>query len=798
MSLKEVLQLIAKGKHYYLTVIGSLSLMLAMVFSVFSLMSLVYWQPLPYDESDKLYWLEGTMEYQGAQAPMTNHNNLDFVRTNSNSISGLGAYYSWSKYKLTGLLSRPDVPVIMASHELFDILGTRAFMGRLFSTTEAAGNRQPSAILSYEVWQTQFNADPEIIGKKTMLNQRSFTIIGVTQPDLVLPQSTEAAKAIWLPFDMDEQLNPKTFGGYAGDLKAVIRLQEGQDVNTATQELTRLMAQAAEIHTPTIVKRAPVSAKVTSYIKAVQGDSGKLVFMLLGGALLLTLIGIINLSSLQLARAVGRTQQKAIAAAFGASRRQLFLDIVKHNLATVSVATGIALILTFSAFGLISELAAGSIPRLNELSLNLPVLMLVILTAALLVLVFSWAELGSINYDHLQKNLQCSGKGTGKQISTGISHSLIGLQLGLSLFTLVACSQVMHQTLSEAWRPTGINTESLATLTLNLAEIASKEERNNLYRSVISELTALDEIIDISYSSEARLPAELNYSGIKNAKGEVVASARIIQQDLKQLDFYGLSVEGEPFTEADIDSLAPVALINERLASRLPKPITAQKISFEFGSTLYQVKGVVANTYFPGDSQQEIAEVYLPRPYKGTRDAVLLLQLDPNLLPPSLAQVYALISNVHPKLDIITYSQVTDDFHEISSQSRFAAIIASILAACSLVMITAGIFGIVSYLVKMKQYDLGVHLAFGASLKGLLKSQLLQLTQPILASLILSTSIIFFITGYVRTQPELIFSLNWSLSALVIGIILMLASLACFIPLRKVIQANPIKALHND
>ena len=798
MKLKDLIHLFSRNKQYYLTVIGSLSLMLAMVFSVFSLMSLVFWQPLPYKDSEGLHWLEGNMVYQGTTFPGTNPRNLEFVAANSQSISGYGAYFKWSSYKLSQDIQRPEVDVIMATHELFDVLGTTAFMGRLFNQEEAFGNKQPSAILSHHIWQKHFDSDPQIIGKKVHLNQRSFTIVGVTQPNLVLPQEKDAATAIWLPFDMDEQVNPKTFGGYSSNMKAIVRLQEGISPDSALDEFKKLMLQGAELHTPNMVKEYPIGAQLTYFVDAIRGDSVKLVFMLLGGVVLLLLIGVINLSSLQLARAVGRTKQQAIAAAFGASKRQLLSEVIKHNLSLVLLSSLIALVLSISSFGLIKGIGEDAIPRLNELSINLPVLGLALLTAIVLAAIFSWAELSSVNYDKLQQNLQSSGKGTGKQIKTSVSHTLIGLQLGLALLTLVACSQVVFKTLSEALRPTGINTENLATLHLNLAEIESEPQRENLFRSLKSELQALPSVQDMSYSSDPVYVPTINIDNVKNAKGEMLTSSRKVSQDLNQFNLLGLTVRGEDFTESDISSKAPVVIINQRLADFLPKPVLGQKLNLSNTGKLYTVKGVVPNINYPGASFKETSVIYYPRSYQQAREATLLLKLNPNQNTPTLAEMYQTVIKVHPKLDILEYSTVSNSFAELSQQTRFAAIIAGVLALCSLIMVTAGIFGIVSYLVRMKQYDLGVHLAFGATLKGLRKEQLLKLSKPLSISLFFAASLVYFASGYVRTTPELLFTLNWALYALVILLLLLLAAIACFIPLNQVIKANPIKSLRNE
>lgn len=798
MSLWPLWRIVARARHYYLTVTGSLMLLLTMIFVVFSLISVVYWQGLPYKDSEQLYWLEGTLAYQGSTTTGTNPNNLRYVGNNSRSLAAWAGYFSWSEYKLSGLTERPSVPVLMASHNLFDVLGTSAQLGRLFSALEAEGNQQPSAILSDAVWRRYFAADPEIVGKKLQLNQRSFTIVGVTAADLVLPQNPQAAEAVWLPFDMDEQFSVQQFGGYAGGLKAVVRLQNGVSAAQAEEELSALMLKAAALHTPELAAEYPAGARLSLFTDAVRGDSGRLVLMLLAGVTLLTLIGLVNLSSLQLARAAGRQQQLAICAAFGATRRQLFLQVLQHNLLVVSVAALLALVLSRSCFGLIADIAGDTIPRVNELAISVPVLLAVLCSVLLMVLLLSLAELSAINPDALQQTLQSSGKGVGRQIRHGVSHSLIGLQLCLSLLILIASTHVVRHTLQEAWRPTGVQTEGLWSLQLNLAAISDAGTRQNVMQGVMAELKKLPGLQQVSYSSEPRLPLVLNFESVRNALGEVLTSARVIWMDDQQLPLYQLAVEGQTFQQQELDGGSQSVLINQRMAAMLPKPVTAQKLSLPHSQQLYSIRGVVADTAFPGASHLEVPEVYLPGRYQQERSAALLLQFSADAPVPALAALYQLLQPVSPLLDVLSYQAVSAEFAGISHKLRFAAVIAGLLALVSVIMVAAGVWGIVNYLLRMKKFELGVRQAFGASQRQLLHEQLSMLAKPILTALFFSACLVLFLTGWSRTQPDWQLQPDALLFLLNLLLLLTLAALACWVPLRQILRNEPMRALRHD
>ena len=797
MKLKSILQLFSKNKQYYLTTILTLSLMLTVVFIVFSLTSLVFWKPLPYSNNDNLFWLEGTMDYQGTTFPGTNTRNLRYIESNSQDIDGFGAYFKWSQYKLTEKVTRPEVDVIMATHRLFDVLGASPFMGRLFNEKEKLGNHQLSAILSYHVWKEYFNSEQKIIGKKIRLNNRNFTIVGVAQPEMVLPQEDSAYKAIWIPFDMDEKLNPKTFKGYSWAIKSVVNLKPNVSYQVASENISDLMKKAAELNTPNIYKQYPIGAKLTPFVEAVKGDSVKLVYTLLCGAVLLLSISIVNLSNFQLSRAIMQRKKRAISASFGATKIQLYKEVTFHNLLVTTLSSVIALFMTYISFGVVKELITDLLPRTESLSINYPVFLLVIITIIFITVVFSIIEFRNTNFTKLNNDIQSSGKGSGVQVRNKVVHIIIGIQLSLGLIVLVSSGHVLYSMLKESYRPTGLNTDFLSSIHISLANVKSKVERENLFRNLVNEIKKINGVEAVSYSSESRLPAEININSIKFNEN-VITSARKITQDLLQFDLYKLTIEGDNFTESEITSQIPVVIINERLAGYLPKPTIGQKISIGDSNLKYTIKGIVSNTDFPGSSNREIAEVYLPSNYEGQKKAVLLIKLKQESIQPNLTALYSTLTKIHPQLDILKYSTVEEDFDEISRASRIGAMLALSLALSSLILVIAGIYGIVNYMIRLRRYHLGIHLSFGATPKKLLTENMLELHKPIIGSVIFSSSLIYFVSGYVRTKPEILFELNWLVFSVSIILLMCITFISCFLPLYRAVKLNPIFSLRNQ
>jgi len=800
MLIKSALHAFKRAKQYYLTTVFTLAITLSMVLTVFSLVDLVFLAPLPYTQADDLYLLEGGVKtvqavHRGSGRP----NVSNYIEDNNDVFTAFANYHRWTKYKLYDQVDRPEVQGILASHNLFQVLGTKAELGRLFDKTEMLGNKQPSVVLGYRTWQNHYQGDKNIIGKKIQLNQRRFTVIGVAPDDLVLPAYQNINDAVWLPMDMDEVWDIKTSGNWGmGAFKSVVRLKTNMDLDVVGSQLNKLTLAAVELHNPGMLKDYLPFSYVTQFRPAIQGDSADIVFMLLVGVLLLMAIALINLASMQLARAVTKIKTVAISFAFGASNKQLLVESLKHNIAVIGTAVLLALIFTMLSFSLVQTLASDSIARLDSLGLSLNTCLFALLLTAGIALLYSYLELKVVNEENLTACLQSSGKGVGKQMSAGASHVLIGLQVTFSFMVLVAACHVVLFTLSEALRDKGLDAQDKWSLIVNYSQVEGKEQRINIHKSLMNQIEQLNAVNDVKASSESQFPIEHNNNQVFDEQGNFLGQ---VLQPKVTADYFsnlGLALIGNDFIKGDSELENFPVIINQRLADKISAntaEVVGSKISHD-KKTFYTVKGVVANINYPGNETFEYMKVYKPGNYKGQRQYSFLLNANDNGALEE--EIKKTLLTVDSRLDMVRLTTLEQQFSILSMKYLSAAWIAITLASISLLMVCIGINGIVNYMVQVRRYDLGVRLAMGADNKRLLKDSLIELMQPVIMSLVFSFSFSFMLLGYSKTLPEFTLAPDWLLVAGIFVGFVLVSLLVSFIPVQQTLTKDPIKALRNE
>ena len=675
MIIKSAIRAFKRAKQYYLTTVFTLAITMSMVLSVFSLVDLVYFSPLPYEKNENLYLLEGTIAAEGFNGVGTNPLIIDYIAKNNEFFDDVAIFHNWTDYKLYDQVIRPEVQVVLASSNLFSMLGITAELGRLFNQSEEFGSKQQVVILSYRLWQDVYEGDSDVIGRKIQLNQRRFTVIGVAKDNLLLPQYNEINRSVWIPLDMDETFNPKNSGAFMGAYKAIVRLAPAADLETIAKKINTVAYQGAERYMPNVLKDFSVGAKLTPFRQAIQGDSGNIVLMLLVGVSLLMLIALINLSSMQLARAVAKIKTVAISFAFGATSKQLLAESFKHNILLIGFSVVLAWGLTIFSFSLVKVLAQDSIQGLDTLGLSVNTIIFSISLAVIIALLYSYIELSVVKEQSLISSLQSSGKGVGKQMSTGTSHALIGLQVAFSFMVLIAASHVVLMTLSEALRANGINTKDKWSLTINYSNIKDSAARINAHKSLFIQMAELPAINTVEPISEPRLPQKSNVNKVTNEQGKYIAQTRQIRVSDGYLSALGLSIVGDDFKPGDSELTTFPVMINQRLADLMnqdTRSLIGQKISMN-GKNYHPIIGVVANTYVPGDSSNETYEVYLPKNYNGWRQYSFLISASDNALV--VEQVRELALKIDPRLDISQLTTLKEQFDDKRQRHMAAAVL---------------------------------------------------------------------------------------------------------------------------
>ncbi|MDR7122419.1 ABC transporter permease [Rheinheimera soli] len=755
---------LSKAKGYAATVVLTLGLTLGTLIAMFNLNYQILAAPLPYPDDEQLVvgsasWLakDGSVLFQRVLPNST----FPVYQQLSDKVSDHALYgYSFTDLTLRDLANSPVIQVAYATSGFMRMYQMPMLHGRAFSQEEDTGSHQPVAVLSEQIWRSHYNADPALVGRSVRIGERDYKVIGIASSRFSEPRliSTARHTDVWLPWDFNPVV-PRDRSSVSGWQFYLAKLKSPDLRQAFAQELTALTNDRyQEAALPGQAGRSLVfNAEPLRQI--LHGDSGSRTLWMLAGSMLLLLIAATNIMNLLFSRAARQQRAMSIQVALGAQRRHILGTILAELSWLMLGALLLAFAVAEAAYALLRQYAADSLPGIATLGLDWPVLLFAILSCLLLGLIFGQLINTQINYRAIQKNLQSSGKGSGVQISRRTRQWLICAQVTLAAMLLVCCLQVLLQALTQLHQDVGFASRDRYQITIDDATPAPAaglpgDQRLALLRQRNMELSQVRDILLQHPAVEAA--AVTNYPpvsfdglfGVLNAVADPAESTQSLISRYTSTDQYYLPLfaipllQGRNFTAQEVSTQALVIIINQTFAEKLRPDgqVLGLRLHNQTGSQSYEVIGVSANHQLPDAwSAIEPNRSYMPRSVTGT--ASLALQLKPGMSIDKTA-INQAMAQVSPQFKAAALHSMADNIDRVLLRNYLAAAVTTALVVLSFVLAAIGIYGVLSYSVQLRRFELGVRMAIGARPGTILRQLLGENLKPVLAGLVLAAALL--------------------------------------------------------
>jgi predicted permease len=705
------------------------------------------------------------------------------------------------------------------------LLGVKPQLGHAFNPEDHSLGFTLEVLISDGLWSRAFGRDPQILGRSLRLDNDLYQVVGVMPAGYHDPGRTagERDTEVWAGSNFDAAPAPPPIRGAHFMVEVIGRLAPGLTVAQAQSRVDALVASLQKQFPNNYAPQSAWRVRLVPLKDTIVGDVRQSLVLLLGAVGLVLLIGCVNIANLLLARASGRAREMAVRQALGGARTRLMSQLLTESLLLSLIGGALGLATLFCTKKFLLQLIPDSLPRLRDISTNLPVLLFALGTTLVAGLIFGLApalHAGRLDLIRFLKQESRGSAGSGEQART--RRMLVISEFALSLVLMIVAGLLLRSFWGLLKVRPGFNSQNVMTVavwlpipndpTTDIYRTGAQEEP--FLREVLRRIRLLPGVEEVGMGDMASVPLghgqfdvrafPLIFDGHETSANEapLINVSRVTPEYFRVL---GMSLQrGREFADSDTERAPAVALVNEAFArTYFPNgdPI-GKRVKFpqqvdRSASYWATIIGVIADARMESLAKATAPQLYLTMYQRSAKDLAIFLRgrLDSGAVP---AQVREQVQSVNPEIPVFGGRTLDGVVSDSLSQRRFSMQVVGLFAVTALLLAGLGIYGVISYIVSSHTREIGIRQALGAQRGNILGDVLRQGLTLASAGAAIGLVVAFLVA---RLMSGMLFGVRPSDPVTFAGVALLLmgvALLGCYFPARRATRVDPMVALRHE
>lgn len=740
-------------------------------------------------------------------------------REQSTSLQDIGVYASDS-LSVTGAGEPEHVNGLDVSDGTLPILGVHPVLGRLIGPWDDKPDSPETVLLSYSYWRQKFGGSNSIIGRSITVEGKPREIVGVLPRDFHFLDEPDAALILPMQWNRNKtQLGDFSYG-------AIARLRPGTTLAQANADQARLLPialdsfPAPEGYSPAIFKNLQLHPNLLPLKEQLIGNVSTVLWLLMGSISMVLVVACANVANLLFVRVEGRRQEFAIRYALGEQRRRIIAEVLIESMVLGVMSGIIGLALAFVGLHVLIAKAPAELPRLREITIDVPVLLF---TAGIVLLVsFAIGIIPAMKLARGQESgLKVSGRGQSQSRERQRTGKvLVTVQVAISLILLI-CTGLMSRTLRALVKvnPGFAQPATLETFRIDVPETQIPDTQldgvPHLEQEISDKIASIPTISSVAVTDSVPMDGK-PYIGIIFARDRPQRESEVAQPRIFRFTSPGLFatmgmplIAGRDLTWSDSYRKRAVAIVSENLAREYwhnPASALGMQIRASTADDWREIVGVVGNVHDRGMDKPEPSAVYWPliqNRFEGEqeflrRNVAFVIRSDRAGSATLVKEIQRAVWSIDSEMPLANPTTVGELYTKSMARTSFAVVMLCMAGSITLTLVIVGLFGVISYAVSQRRREIGIRMALGAQRKqvtAMFVKQGLWLTGigtvcglvMAFAATRLMSSLLF---GVSSTDP-------WTYAAAV-ACVVAVSQLACYLPSRRAASLDPANVLRAE